>query len=74
MKRAPIAAAPQRGRHVLRGRSDWNTPLADVERSDVERSGVDRQLPVGIPDWAIGPLLTAGGIIVYLLVRNLMNR
>ncbi len=28
------------------------------------------QLPEGIPEWAIVPLLTAGAIILYLLIRK----
>jgi hypothetical protein len=31
------------------------------------------KLPPGIPDWAIGPLLTAGAIILYLIIRNLIT-
>lgn len=31
----------------------------------------DRQLPEGVPDWAMGPLLTAGAIVIYLVARKL---
>lgn len=38
--------------------SDWNT-------------SEDRKLPKGVPDWAMGPLLTAAGIAAYLLLRRI---
>jgi hypothetical protein len=41
--------------------NDWNPPRGRL---------ADEELPPGIPEWAMGPLLTAAAIIVYLLIRN----